>query len=497
MLLKKKFYTKIKSRLPFTGQLFYYYFVNIAQKFFLKKVRDMISFNGYDDVIKRVYTYKQEHVFKYWDSLIESEKMALLDELSGIDFELLQKIFNQKETVTPQDFSPAPYIKLPDGDSDEKFNSAKAAGEAHIKKGRVAAFLVAGGQGSRLGFNGPKGKFPVGPVSGKTLFHLHSEKIRASEKKYGVKIPFLIMTSRDNHDETEKFFREEDFFGLSQELVHIFPQNMIPSLDLEGRLILSDKSSLFMNPDGHGGSLTALRTSGALQMLAERGIDTISYFQVDNPLVKIIDPLFIGFHIQEKADISSKALMKAYHEEKTGVFVQFAGGKLGIVEYSDMPEDKLFAKDENGGILYSAANPAIHLFSINFISSVTGDGSANLPFHVAKKKINAFSNGSQSEITGLKFEKFVFDAIPIAEKNIILETGREEEFAPVKNASGADSLQTAQGLMNSLHRKWLTARGIKIPERVKAIEISPLFALSENDIPEGTIIPDKELVYLK
>jgi UDP-N-acetylglucosamine/UDP-N-acetylgalactosamine diphosphorylase len=189
--------------------------------------------------------------------------------------------------------------------------------------------------------------------------------------------------------------------------------------------------------------------------------------------------------------------MKAYHEEKTGIFVEFEGGKLGIVEYSDMPEEKIFAKDEKGGILYSAANPAIHLFSISFIESVTGTGSVNLPFHVAKKKISAFVEGEQNDITGYKFEKFVFDALPIAEKNIILETRREEEFAPVKNASGADSLQTAQGLMNSLYRKWLTARGVKIPDCVKVIEISPLFALSEKDIPEGTIIPDKELVYLK
>ncbi|HPJ34041.1 MAG TPA: UDPGP type 1 family protein [Spirochaetota bacterium] len=456
----------------------------------------MISFSGYDGLIKKVYLHEQEHVFRFWDSLIESEKKALLDELSTIDFELLEKIYKQESDDSPKNFYPAPYIKLPESGDDEKFSEAEAAGEAHIKKGKVAAFLVAGGQGSRLGFDGPKGKFPAGPVSGKTLFHFHAEKIRASEKKYGVRIPFLIMTSRDNHEETEAFFRAEHFFGLSPEFVHIFPQNMIPSLDLNGKLILSDKNKLFMNPDGHGGSLTALRTSGALKLLMDQGIETISYFQVDNPLVKIIDPLFIGFHAMNNAEISSKALMKAYHEEKTGIFVEFEDGKVGIVEYSDMPEDKIFAKDEKGGILYSAANPAIHLFSTDFISSITGDGSVSLPYHVAKKKISAFDDGGQNEITGYKFEKFVFDALPVAEKNIILETRREEEFAPIKNASGADSLQTAQGLMNSLYRKWLTAKGVKIPECVKAIEISPLFALSEKDIPEGTIIPDKEMVFL-
>jgi len=456
----------------------------------------MIKMNGYDDLIEKIYRYNQEHVFEYWDILIDSEKKSLLDELATIDFDLIEQIYKSKEPI-PKNFKPAPYIKLPRDGQSESFKIAEEAGIKHIKEGKVAAFLVAGGQGSRLGFDGPKGKFPVGPVSQKTLFHFHAEKIRASEIKYGVKIPFLIMTSRDNHEETVEFFREKHFFGLNPQLVHIFPQNMIPSLDLNGKLILSDKNTIFMNPDGHGGSLSALRTSGALQLMESIGIKTISYFQVDNPLVKIIDPLFIGFHVMEKSDVSSKALMKAYHEEKTGVFVQFDDGKLGIVEYSDMPEDKIFAKDENGGILYSAANPAIHLFNIDFIDSLTKNGSINLPYHVARKKIQAFKNGTQCEIEGLKFEKFVFDALPLANKTVILETMREEEFAPVKNASGADSAHTAQSMMNALYRKWLIERGIKIPDKVKVLQISPLFALSEKDIPEGTIIPDKEMVYLE
>ncbi|HOK02088.1 MAG TPA: UTP--glucose-1-phosphate uridylyltransferase [Spirochaetota bacterium] len=457
----------------------------------------MISFAGYDDVIQRVYKYKQEHVFQYWDQLIDSEKKALLDELGIIDFDLLEKIFKLKENSVPEDFSPAPYIKLPEDERDPEFMKARDLGVQFIKEGKVAAFLVAGGQGSRLGFKGPKGKFPVGPVSGKTLFHFHAEKIRASEIKYGVKIPFLIMTSRDNHEETVDFFRENHFFGLTPALVHIFPQNMIPSLDLDGKLILSDKSTIFMNPDGHGGSLSALRSSGALKLLEDMGIEVISYFQVDNPLVKIIDPIFIGFHILNKADVSSKALMKAYHEEKTGVFVRFKNGKLGIIEYSDMPQEKIFAKDSEGGILYCAANPAIHLFDIKFVDKITGSSNVNLPYHVAKKKIEAFKDGQQCEITGLKFEKFVFDAIPMAEKTIILETKREEEFAPVKNASGADSVHTAQAMMNALFRRWLSNRGVKIPDGVDVIEISPFFALQETDIPEGTIVPAQEKVYLE
>jgi UDP-N-acetylglucosamine/UDP-N-acetylgalactosamine diphosphorylase len=457
----------------------------------------MVKFDGYDEVIDRVYRFSQEHVFQYWDKLLDSEKIELLNDLSGVNFQLLKQIYSQTECDEIPEFSPAPFIPLPVNEKDKLlFREAEKIGSDHISRGKTAAFLVAGGQGSRLGFDGPKGKFPIGPVSGKTLFHFHAEKIIASEKKYNTTIPFLIMTSRDNHSDTEIFFKRQNFFGLDPANVHLFPQNMIPSLDLSGKLILSETNRIFMNPDGHGGSLTALRTSGALKKLQELKIETLSYFQVDNPLVKIIDPVFIGFHVMNQADISSKALKKSYPEEKTGVFVQFKNGTLGIVEYSDMPEDKIKAKNSNGEILYSAANPAIHLFSISFVSELTGSDSISLPFHIAKKKITAMVDGRHSEISGYKFEKFVFDALPLSAKNVILEVLREEEFAPVKNASGHDSADSAKELMTALNRKWLTAKGITIPEGVKEIEISPLTALSTEELPDGIAVPDTEKVLL-
>lgn len=458
----------------------------------------MVTFKGYGEVIEKVYTHKQEHVFEYWDKLLDVEKKELLDDLAGIDFDLLHRIYTHTHDGRITGFNPAPYIKLPATDTErEKFRIAKDAGVKHISEGRVAAFLVAGGQGSRLGYDGPKGKFPVGPVSGKTLFHFHAEKIKASQDKYSTVIPFFIMTSRDNHLETEIFFRDQDYFGLDPFNVHFFTQNMIPSLDLKGKLILSEINRLFMNPDGHGGSLTALRTSGALEKMKQSGIETISYFQVDNPLVRIIDPLFIGFHVLENADISSKTLRKASAEEKTGVFVTFGSGKNGIVEYSDLTEEQSHMKDSGGDLLFSAANPAIHLFSCSFIESVTGEDGPSLPYHTAKKKIPAVVNGTPQEINGYKYEKFVFDALPLSSKNVILETSRDEEFAPVKNASGNDSIFSAHELMEKLFRNWLTMRGIRIPGSVKMIEISPRFALSADDIPEDLEIPDMEKVFLE
>jgi UDP-N-acetylglucosamine/UDP-N-acetylgalactosamine diphosphorylase len=458
----------------------------------------MVSFPGYDDVIKRILEHGQAHVFKYWDSLSTDEKRTLLHDLNEIDFDLLDRLYGSVNDRHEMNFGPAPFIRVP-VTPEEKAMRAKAreTGVHCIRQGKVAAFIVAGGQGSRLGYEGPKGKFSVGPVSDSTLFRIHAEKILKYSRKYGVVIPWLVMTSEVNHDETVAYFREMNYFGLRESDVIIFPQNMIPSLDTEGKLVLPGPGVIFRNPDGHGGSLTALRTSGALEEMRRRGIEIISYFQVDNPLIRIIDPEFIGYHVMRGAAISSKALKKAYPEEKVGVFAVFSNGRLGVVEYSDLPEEKANERDSSGELLYSAGSIAIHLFSVDFIDSVTSGGELELPFHTARKKLGSYSDGSVRDIDGFKFEKFVFDALPLTEHNIVMEIPREEEFAPVKNATGVDSVESCRKLMLDLHRKWLEERGIVIPPEVKELEISPLLAVEPGDIPSDIVIPGKERVYLE
>ncbi len=456
----------------------------------------MIKFKGYEKLIEEIYKIKQEHVFAQWHNLTQGEQKHLLEQLASIDFNLMEKLFRNKEEGTISQYSPVKTIRREDIPKPKR-DEAQKLGEAHIREGKLAAFLVAGGQGSRLGFEGPKGKFPIGPVSNRSLFHYHGEKIRAAEIKYSCTIPFLIMTSPMNHSETIDFFKENKFFGLVPENVFIFPQNLLPSLDTAGKLIMESKSTLFMNPDGHGGSLSALKNSGVLEKIMAMGIETISYFQVDNPLVKITDPLFTGFHLLEKAEVSSKAIPKAYPEEKTGVFIKTAEGKSGIIEYSDMPEEKLHARDEEGNLIYGAGNPAIHLFSSEFIGRITSDNNTGLPFHRATKKIKAFREGALEEIDGLKYEKFIFDALPMCKKDIIYETIREEEFAPVKNAEGKDSPKSAKELIVNLYKKWLLNAGAEIPETTEIVEISPFFALDEEDIPPGTKLPSQTEVYLK
>jgi UDP-N-acetylglucosamine/UDP-N-acetylgalactosamine diphosphorylase len=457
----------------------------------------MITFPGYEALIKKFYDNKQEHVFEYWYELNDSEKKCLVDDLSDVDFELITRLFFSKENAADMHFDAAPLISIPrTKDEKREYITACEAGIDHVRRGSVAAFVVAGGQGSRLKYEGPKGKFPVGPVSGKTLFQMHAEKIVKYSRTYNVSIPLLVMTSRANHDETVSCFRENNFFGIRPEDVYVFPQNMIPSIDSRGKLILETKKSIFKNPDGHGGSLTALYTSGVLEEMKKRGITTISYFQVDNPLVKIIDPVFIGFHVLRGADISSKAVKKAYPGEKVGVFVHYTNNTIGVVEYSDLPEEKTHSTDEKGNLRYSSGNIAIHLFQREFIERITSGADVSLPFHTAKKKIKAFAGGAVREIDGYKFEKFVFDALPLTEQNIVFETLREEEFAPIKNDSGVDSVESAQRMMNDQYRRWLKQRGIKIPEKAVVIEISPLVAVGPEDLAAELKIPETEAVYL-
>lgn len=457
----------------------------------------MIYVEGYQNTIEKVYRTGNEHVFAFWDALTPDRQKHLLQELSHINFEELENLYAlTKKQVIPMGFEPAPFTGLPQTPEERKdFDNARAIGIETIKNGKVAAFVVAGGQGSRLGFDGPKGMLPIGPVSNKTLFQIHAEKIKAYEKKFNVEIPWCIMTSEANHDATVEYFEKNKFFNLNKDNVFIFTQNMIPSLDENGKLILETPYSIFRNPDGHGGSLTALYQSGTLSKLMDMGIEILSYFQVDNPLVRIIDPVFIGFHVKRNAEVSSKALKKAYPEEKIGVFVKFSNGRIGVVEYSDLPPEKQNEKDEHGNLRYLAGSIAIHLFNTHFIENIT-KGNVTLPFHVAKKSIPKYSPEGKIHITGYKFEKFVFDALPLTEHNFILETKREEEFAPVKNKTGVDSVETAQELMINLYTQWLIQKNIPIPKVVEKIEISPLCAVEPDDVPATLLLPQQKEVYI-
>ncbi len=446
-------------------------------------------------IIQRVYQAGQGHVFRFWDELTESSRQKLLSQLAKIDFDLLEYFYmhlikNSNVKSHQLSLEPVECITLPKSQEEEqKFARAREVGEQALREGRVAAFLVAGGQGTRLNFPGPKGKFPITPVKNKSLFQLHAEKILALSRKYGKTIPWYIMTSATNHDETVEFFAANHYFGLNSPDVYFFQQAMVPALDENGRLILDAKDHIFTNPNGHGGSLSALKESGALDDMRRRGIDLIFYFQVDNVLVKICDPVFLGFHLTEQAEMSAKVVAKEDPLEKVGVFGRI-NGRVGVIEYSDLSDEEKVARNPDGSLKYRWGNIAIHVLNVEFVEK-ENRGGLRLPWHRAYKKIPYLDEQGQliypEEPNGYKFETFVFDALGDAERCVILEVKRKEEFSPVKNARGVDSPETARRDMVNLFGSWLEKCGVKVPRDrdqnvIGSIEISPLFALEFEDL---------------
>jgi UDP-N-acetylglucosamine/UDP-N-acetylgalactosamine diphosphorylase len=452
-------------------------------------------------VIDRFNRAGQGQVFAFFDGLPPDEQNRLLAEAGEIDLDEVARLVRtllSKDAVAGVNLAglaPAPYEPIPEhGGDPAAWKKAKAAGEEALRAGRVAAFTVAGGQGTRLGYDGPKGTFPVTPLKQKTLFQVFAEKIRAAGKRYGRPIPWFIMTSHANHAATESFFKEHRFFGLEPARVHFFRQGRMPAVGFDGKILLETKSSLALSPDGHGGSLRALERSGALAGMQRDGIDIISYFQVDNPLVRCIDPAFIGWHVLRRSEMSSKMVPKAYAEEKVGHFCT-QNGKTVVVEYSDLPMTLQKETDASGRLRYVAGSIAIHILDREFVRRLAagGEGVA-LPFHRADKKIPTVdaSGGAvkPEKANGVKFEMFVFDALPFARNPVVIETLRENDFSPVKNAEGLDSPKTCRDDQLRQFSRWLIANGFAIETDKTALpsctlEVSPLFGYDEDSFADA------------
>lgn len=426
--------------------------------------------HDYDAIRRRVESAGQSQVFRFLEELDHEGRERLFGQLAEIDFEELAALHRMLVLgdgdaggIDFDALEPAPYIPHPEKGGDAaKWAAARAVGEAALRAGKVAAFTVAGGQGTRLGYDGPKGTFPVLPISRGTLFEVFAGKIAAASRDYGTVIPWLVMTSPINHQATESFFEAQGWFGLGRENVLLFQQGTLPAVDLDGKLFLAEKDSLALSPDGHGGSLRALVRSGAVTFLKERGISILSYFQVDNPLVKVIDPAFIGFHVESGSEMSSKMIPKAFPTEKVGNFC-VNGGKTCVVEYSDLPDSLAESRNPDGSLRFVAGSIAIHILDVSFVERM---GSARFPMHRADKKI-AHLDCDGNRVTpdvpnGVKFEMFVFDALPMARDPIVVETLRRDDFSPVKNAEGIDSPQTCHDDQLREWASWAKAAGIAL-----------------------------------
>jgi UDP-N-acetylglucosamine/UDP-N-acetylgalactosamine diphosphorylase len=452
-------------------------------------------------LVARLAQHGQEGLLRWWDDLDEPARSRLIAEVSSIDFdrldELIRTLVRSDESAAPDPdrVGPVNVYGLPqtDGERAARRQVAEIGNEA-LSRGEGAVVLVAGGSGTRLGFDGPKGTFPIGPVSGASLFQIHAEKIVALGRRFGKPIPLYVMTSPENHSATQKFFDDHDRFGLKH--LRLFVQGQMPAVDREsGHVLLASKGEVSLSPDGHGGTVAALAARDAdggpscLEEMAASGIKTVFYFQVDNPLVKIADPAFLGLHLQAGAEMSFKVIEKIAPDEKVGVVVT-VDGKPQVIEYSDLPTELAERREPDGRLQLWAGSIAIHLFELAFLQRLAS-GVIKLPFHRAIKKVPHINDQGvlikPDAPNAVKFEQFIFDALPLAERFTLVETERTLEFEPLKNATGPDSPATVRQRMSDNFADWLESAGAKVLRRPDGtvpfgIEISPLFALDAGEL---------------
>ena len=435
-------------------------------------------------LIQQLADAGQSHVLRFWDKLDDNARASLEAQLRSLDFAALDRmrgILAQRgkaAAAAAAPMEPAPAVAL---DDPAILAKATARGEEELRAGKVAVVLVAGGQGSRLGFDGPKGAYPVGPVTDAPLFHFHARKILALSRRHGAPVPFYVMTSEVNDAATRQCFADHGFFGLDEANVMFFRQGVWPALDEDGKIILDAPGHIFMSPDGHGGILAALTASGAIADMERRGISTVFYFQVDNPLVEVASPSFIGIHLLEKADISIKVCAKRDPQEGLGMMV-VRGGRHEMVEYTELTEEQKNRRTADGDLYFKFGSVAIHVFDFAFLKRET---KASLPLHLAHKKIaTCDADGNivkPAAPNGFKFEKFVFDVIPDAGRVLDVVFDRAQEFSPVKNAEGNDSPATCRRDLQRKWLGWLKACGVAVPldadgEPAIKIEIDPATA---------------------
>ena len=441
----------------------------------------------------------QGQVLRFYDALPAEGKAKLAGQLAAVDLDLIDQLADEyvrrkPEIHLPKDIQPAvAYPRVPGKGQEQLYRDAESRGVELLRAGKVGAFLVAGGQGTRLGYEGPKGEYPVTPIKRKPLFQVFAEQLLGHAKTYGKPIPWYIMTSDVNDAATRAFLQKHNYFGYAAADVFIFPQGMMPAFATDGRLLLGERDSLALSPDGHGGSLRALAKSGALADMRRRGVEHLSYFQVDNPLVHTIDPLFLGLHDLTGSEMSSKTIPKAGPLEKVGNFC-IGDGALQVIEYSDLPEALAMQRGADGNLRFNAGSIAIHALAVSFVERLNAGGKLELPWHRADKKVPYVDEAGNAvkpdKPNAVKLEQFVFDAIPLARNAIVMETERSEEFSPVKNAEGGDSPATCRRDQVRRSARWLTAAGVNVPmkdgEPDATLEISPLFATSAAQLKERT-----------
>ena len=390
----------------------------------------------------------QEQLLANYEKLSENDKDKLLDDILTIDFNQLEKLYekrNFKQVYSEAEIEPISYVEKDKMAKEEK-EKYDEIGTKIIKAGKLAAVTMAGGQGTRLGHNGPKGTFDIGLDSHKPIFELLCETLKLANEKYDVVIPWYIMTSKENNDATIEFLEKNNYFGYDKNSVIIFKQGELPLIDFEGKLLIGKDGKIKEASDGNGGVYTSLRTTGALADMKERGIKWIFIGGVDNVLLKMADTILLGMAIDKNVQIASKSVVKANPHEKVGVFCKM-NGHPKVIEYSELPEKMAEEVDNNGELKFGESHIMCNLFTIEAIEKISKEP---LIYHSAKKK-NTYLDENGNEIipkepNSYKFEAFIFDAFEFFDDIAILRGKREDDFAPVKNKEGVDSPRTAKEL---------------------------------------------------
>lgn len=407
----------------------------------------------YQRALEILKEYNQEHILNNYNNLSDEKKEKLLDQILTIDFNQIAELFEQtkkqvsfaNDKIEPIDFVDKSAL------SAEELKKYNDLGDNAIKQGKYAVVTMAGGQGTRLGHNGPKGTFMLGLENDKSIFEILIDTLKESNNKYGVIIPWYIMTSRENNEQTENFFKANNYFGYDKNAITFFKQGELPMCSEEGKLLIDENGLIKEAADGHGGIFESMSRNGIIDDMLKKGIEWAFIGPVDNVLVKMVDPTLLGVALDRNVLAAGKSVVKANSKEKVGVFCK-RNGKPGVVEYTEITDDLAEATDENGNLIFAESHINCNLFNVNAIKEVS---TKKLPYHSAHKKAKYIDENGELVVpekpNAYKFESFIFDAFDMLNDMAILRVKREEEFAPVKNAEGNDSPETARKLYKDFY----------------------------------------------